>query len=145
MKSENMEKTMYITEQDLEDLVLLLDMYILRNNDKYDHIEKLINDLDKAAVIDQELVPDELVIMDSRVSVKDLDSNNIMTFDLVSSEDSDLDNGKVSVLTQMGTAVFGYRTGDTVEFNLQTSMRRLKIVKVLHLFKEYDKISENFK
>jgi regulator of nucleoside diphosphate kinase len=136
MKTEHTGKTLYITEKDLEGLVLLLDIYILRNPDQYEYFEKLINDLDKATIIDEELVPDELVIINSKVSVIDLDLNKKMTFDLVSSYAVDPDNQKVSGLTPMGAAVLGYRTGDTVECNLPACKRRLKIDKVLHTRKE---------
>jgi len=132
MRSENIQKSIYITEQDLECLILLLDIHILRNNDQEDHIEKLINNLDKANIIDEELVPDELVIINSRVSVTDLDSRKKLTFDLLSNEIADLADGKVSVLAPMGAAVLGYRTGDIVELSILKLKKRFKIEGVLH-------------
>ncbi|MGA1865038.1 MAG: GreA/GreB family elongation factor [bacterium] len=132
MRSENIQKSIYITEQDLENLILLLDIYILRNNDQEDHIEKLINNLDKANIIDEELVTDELVIINSRVSVTDLDSKKRLTFDLLSSEVADLADGNLSVLAPMGAAVLGCRTGDIIELSILKRNKRFKIEGVLH-------------
>jgi regulator of nucleoside diphosphate kinase len=132
MKSEQIAKTIYITEQDLECLELILDMSILKNDGLGDDFGNLLDHLDNAAIIDQELAIDELVVMNSRVSVRFLDSNRKITFDLVRPEGADLNNDRVSVLAPMGAAVLGCRIGDIVEFNVVEGRKRLKIEKVLN-------------
>ncbi|NTW78343.1 MAG: GreA/GreB family elongation factor [Syntrophaceae bacterium] len=39
------------------------------------------------------------------------------TFTLVSPEKSNLEQGRISILTEIGTAIIGYRVGDLIELD----------------------------
>jgi regulator of nucleoside diphosphate kinase len=45
--------------------------------------------------------------------------------------EANVDDGKVSVLAPLGTAVLGYRTGDLIEWNVPGGTRRLQVERVL--------------
>jgi len=69
--------------------------------------------------------------MNSEVAVRDMDSNEEMTFAVVFPSDADVNRQRISILAPMGTAVLGYRVGDTIEWKVPGRRRRLKIERVL--------------
>jgi len=131
MKYEDKEKKLYVTEQDMARLEFILDAAFHKNNHQEENIKKLMDDMDGAVIVNERDVPTDVVIMNSEVSVMDIDSNEKMTFELVFPEDANLDKKKVSVLAPVGSAVLGYRAGDVVEWNVPSRRRRLKINKVV--------------
>jgi regulator of nucleoside diphosphate kinase len=44
--------------------------------------------------------------------------------------DAKIDEGKISVLAPLGTAMLGYRAGDEFEWHVPYGVRRLKVTKV---------------
>jgi regulator of nucleoside diphosphate kinase len=46
--------------------------------------------------------------------------------------EADSEQGKISILAPVGTALLGYRVGDTVEWKLPGGLRRLKIERILY-------------
>ena len=51
---------------------------------------------------------------------------------LVFPSDADIDEGRLSVLAPLGTALLGARVGDLVEVNAPAGVRRIKVEKVLY-------------
>jgi regulator of nucleoside diphosphate kinase len=90
-----------------------------------------MDDLDRADIVDDMDMPDDVVIMNSEVTVIDLDSKQQMTFALVFPENADLDEKKISILAPVGSAVLGYRVGDIVEWRVPLCKRRLMIDRVI--------------
>lgn len=54
-----------------------------------------------------------------------------MTFRLVYHSNVDFGRGKVSILARIGTALIGYRAGDTVDWQTPSGFRRLQIREAL--------------
>jgi regulator of nucleoside diphosphate kinase len=77
-------------------------------------------------------VPKDVVTMHSRVSVRDVRAKESETYTLVYPDEANFDEGKVSVLAPMGTALIGAREGSVVSVDAPGGRRRLKIVKVLY-------------
>ena len=69
--------------------------------------------------------------MNSEVRMQDLDSGKIERYKLVFPDQFRWDNS-VSVLAPIGTAMLGYRVGDTIEWRVPKGIRRLKIVEILY-------------
>jgi regulator of nucleoside diphosphate kinase len=55
-----------------------------------------------------------------------------MELSLVYPSASDTAAKKISILAPIGTAILGYRAGDTVEWEVPAGVRRLKIEDVLY-------------
>lgn len=55
-----------------------------------------------------------------------------MVFTLVFPSDADVEQGKISVLAPLGTAVLGFRRGDTFEWRMPSRVRRLQVEEVLY-------------
>lgn len=95
------------------------------------HVDHLEAELDRADVVLPVDVPFDVVTMNSEVAVRDMDSNEQMTFAVVFPSDADVNRQRISVLAPMGTAVLGYRVGDTIDWKVPGRTRRLKIEGVL--------------
>lgn len=70
--------------------------------------------------------------MNSRLRVRDVDSGRDLTLTIVFPSDADLEQGKISIVAPIGTALLGYRVGDTVEWRVPAGVRRLKIEEILY-------------
>ena len=95
------------------------------------HVNHLESELDRAQVVPPADVPPDVVTMNSEIAVRDVDSNEEMTFAVVFPSDANVDRQTISILAPIGTAVLRYRTGDTIEWNVPGRTRRLKIERVL--------------
>jgi regulator of nucleoside diphosphate kinase len=95
------------------------------------HVDHLESELDRAQVVPPADVPPDVVTMNSEIAVRDVDSNEEMTFAVVFPSDANVNRQKISILAPIGTAVLGYRAGDTIEWNVPGRTRRLRIERVL--------------
>lgn len=126
------ERTIYITEFDLERLEdILADVGKFGNRDRND-LEELETELQKAVLVDSKEIPRDVVTMNSRVSLLDVDKNQSMVLTLVFPKDADIDAGRLSVLSPIGTAILGYSVGDIIEWRVPAGIRRIKIEEVLY-------------
>jgi regulator of nucleoside diphosphate kinase len=70
--------------------------------------------------------------MNSRGELLDLDTGERMEFTLVFPSEANIDEGKISVLAPLGTAMLGYRVGDKFDWTVPYGLRRLKMT-IVHL------------
>ena len=125
--------TIYITETDRERLGNLIQL--VRNQDDRAHlayVNRLEEELDEAEIVAPEDIPPEVVTMRSKVKLNDLDTGEEMVYSIVFPNEANSDEGKVSILAPLATALLGYRRGDTIEFQAPARLRRLKIEEILY-------------
>ncbi|MGH7229846.1 MAG: GreA/GreB family elongation factor [Nitrospiraceae bacterium] len=70
--------------------------------------------------------------MNSRVRFKDLDTTQDKVYTLVFPFEAKLEQQKISVLAPIGTAILGYRVGDTVEWLALGGTRKVQIEEILY-------------
>jgi len=87
-------------------------------------------ELERAEIVAPDKVPADVITMNSRAELLDLDTNERMEFTLVFAADADIEAGKISVLAPLGTAMLGYRVGNEFEWVVPYGRRRLKVVAV---------------
>ena len=126
------ERAIYITKSDLRRLQEVVQIakkfkYLDHNN-----LKKLEQELARAMIVDSTDVPPDVVTMNSKVELLDLDRNERMIFTLVFPNDADIDQGKISILAPIGAAIIGYRVGDTVIWQVPAGQRRIKIQKIFY-------------
>jgi regulator of nucleoside diphosphate kinase len=90
----------------------------------------LEGELRRAEIVTPEAIPSDVITMNSRAELVDLETNEIMQFTLVLPRDAKIDEGKISVLAPLGTAMLGYRVGDEFEWHVPYGVRRLKVANV---------------
>jgi len=125
-------RTIYITEFDMQRLTKLLQDAQFTTYRKSEYLEKLEEELERAHLVKPEEVPADVVTMNSRVRMVDVESREEMTLTLVFPQDADIDQNKISVLAPIGTAMLGYRLGDTFEWVVPDGVRKLRIEEILY-------------
>jgi regulator of nucleoside diphosphate kinase len=70
--------------------------------------------------------------MNSRVRLKDLETNEEKVYTLVFPSEANLEQQKISILAPIGTAILGYRVGDTVEWRVPGGIRKLRLEEILY-------------
>ena len=90
----------------------------------------LEGELKRAEIVAPEAIPSDVITMNSRAELVDLETNEVMQFTLVLPRGAKIDEGKISVLAPLGTAMLGYRVGDEFEWHVPYGVRRLKVTNV---------------
>ena len=122
----------YITEPDYQRLSGLIDRTRERSNSDREYLNKLEAELDRAEIVDPKDIPADVITMRSRVRLKDLVSGETNTYSVVFPTEADFAEGKISVLAPIGTAILGYKRGDTIEWQVPSGLRRLKVEEILY-------------
>lgn len=125
-------RDIYITEHDMTRLKELLQGgFSFAGRDRRS-LESLEDELNRAHVVEPTAVPHDVVTMNTRVRVTDIDTNEGKVYTLVFPSEANLEEQKISVLAPIGTAVLGYRVGDTVEWQMPGGIRKLRIEEILY-------------
>src|SRR5690606_37141434 len=80
-------------------------------------IAALRDELEHAKVVESGKVPRGVVTMHSKVRIRDLAIDETETYTLVYPEEANIDEGKLSVLAPLGTALLGTKQGQIVAFD----------------------------
>ena len=125
------QREIFMTEEDHEKLMHLLDGVRQRRFRDLEHVEKLDEELDRATVVTSKEIPPDVVTMNSEVRLQDLDSDDIKVYRLVFPSQARTENS-ISILAPIGTAMLGYRVGDVIEWRVPKGIRRFKVLNVLY-------------
>ena len=126
------ERTIYITEFDMERLRTLIEDAKRVERFGNEYLDSLEMELARGQVVAPKEVPADVVTMNSKVSLRDLDTDEEMVVTLVFPPDANIAQSKVSVLAPIGTAMLGYRVGDTFTWKVPDGERRLQVEKILY-------------
>lgn len=122
------ERTIYISAYDKKRLMKL----ISRNTPGNNSLKELSKELDRAQVVEPEDMPGNVITMNSRVRLKDIDSGEEMEYTLVFPEDADFKQKRISILAPVGTALIGYSVGDIIEWQVPKGIRKLQVEELLY-------------
>lgn len=125
-------RNIFITDRDMQRLKGLLDSARRFLSRDHQYLATLEAELGQAEVVPAHQVPDGVVTMNSQVRLRDMDTGAESEYRLVFPRDADLARGRISVLAPIGTAILGYRVGETVEFQVPAGRKRLKVKSVLY-------------
>lgn len=93
-------------------------------------IFELEHEIERAIVVDSRQVAQDVVTMNSRALVQ-LDDEEVDVA-LVYPEDADGSAGNLSVCSDIGTAILGYKEGDAFDWRMKDQTRHIRIGKVLY-------------
>lgn len=116
----------YISRYDYAKLRLLLST-ALYSSTRSAALQKLREELDRAAIIDPAAFPAGVVTMDSTVSFEDLETGENEEYTITFPERADVDLKRMSILAPIGTALIGCRVGDIVTWSTPGGLRKLKV------------------
>ena len=126
------EKVIYITDKDKKRLKQLIRDARAFGSEHEVYLKKLEGELNRAKVVKSKEIPKDLITMNSKVRLKDLDTREEMIYRLVFPDAADPEQNKISILAPIGTALIGYRVGDVIEWKVPAGLRKLKVLEVLY-------------
>lgn len=122
------DRTIYVTTADMARLQALL----ARQKNAGEALEKLAAELDRARVVAPEDIPQDIITMNSTAQLRELLTDDVMTYTLVFPDRADYEAGCISVLAPIGTAMLGQREGDEFEWEVPAGPVRLRVEKVIY-------------
>jgi transcription elongation factor GreA len=93
-------------------------------------IAELEHKLATAQIIDEDNMAKDEVLIGATVKLKDLKSGNEITYTLVSEEEADFSQGKISISSPVGSGLMNHKKGDTVEINVPAGVLKYKILSI---------------
>ncbi len=125
-----MNKSIHITTHDQERLQDLLATTAASGPRQQGDWKALAEELRRAIIVQPNEVLADVITMNSRADLIDLDTGETVTFTLVFPQDSYLEDDRISVLAPIGAGMLGYRVGDEFEWRVPDGVRRMKVDKV---------------
>jgi regulator of nucleoside diphosphate kinase len=128
------QKELKITVTQLDFVRLSQLIQTLRENKSVDveYLQFLGIELQKATKIDSRQITPDFVTMNSIFEVTFLETNKIMELRLVYPQQANFSKGLISVLSPLGCALLGYKTGDVVTFKAPKGEQNVRIEKVIY-------------
>ena len=96
------------------------------------YIKNLDHELSNATLLDPDKIPPDVITMNTRVCFSEADESEDFIYTIVYPEDADIEQGKISVLAPIGTALLGYRTGDKVSWKVPAGVKTFIVKKILY-------------
>jgi len=93
-------------------------------------ISKLEETLANARVIDESQLDDSRVSILSRVKLKNLKTQAVVTYTLVPENEADIRNGKISVNSPIARGLLGKKEGETAEIDVPAGLMKFKVEKI---------------
>lgn len=93
-------------------------------------ISKLELTLSRAKIIEARDLPNDKIYILSRVKLKDLKTNELCEYLLVSPEESNFEDHKISVTSPIGKALLGKVKGETVDITVPAGLLRYQILDI---------------
>jgi transcription elongation factor GreA len=93
-------------------------------------IMQLESKLARARIIENENIPHDEILIGATVELIDLSRDETRTYMLVSEEEADFDQGKISVTSPLGRGLIGHKAGETVDIKVPAGTLQLKVVKI---------------
>lgn len=125
------DRKIYVTSEDQRRLSGLIAASGNLDGNGKANLRDLSEELGRAEVVPAEEIPSDVITMNARFRLRDLDTGTVAEYTLVYPGRADFSRGNVSVLAPVGTALLGYREGDTIEWRVPAGLKRLRIEALL--------------
>ena len=125
-----MEKTMLITVDDYQRLKGRIELASLQSRNEI--ADRLMKELKYAKTVAPEKISDNIVTMNSRALLREINSGREVEITVTYPEDADARQQRVSVFSPIGVALLGCREGDITSWRVPGGIGRFKVEKVLY-------------
>jgi len=92
--------------------------------------EELEMELKKAKVVHREELPQDVVRLNSIVTIKEEKENKIMELTVVTPEKANIKQKLISIMSPIGTALIGFRKGQQVKWKVPAGKKTFTIMDV---------------
>lgn len=122
------DRTIYVTAADMRRLRAL----VTNQQNTREDLRALSAELDRAQVVSPAEIPGDVITMNSKARLRELVTDDVMTYTLVFPNLADYQSRRISVLAPIGTAMLGRREGDEFEWVVPAGPVRLHVEKVIY-------------
>ena len=91
---------------------------------------QLSEDLKNVTIVSESELPNDVVTMNSFIKLLDLESSQEFNFYIVPPSRANIKTNNVSCLAPIGMALFGYRTGAEIKWEMPNGFRLYKLLSV---------------
>lgn len=95
-------------------------------------VNELREHVRRARLVRAKEVEPDVVTMNSRVRVRDVESGRVETFTLAYHGEAGMFGDRLTVLSPLGIRVLGARVGDILEWDVPHGVRRLVVERILY-------------
>jgi transcription elongation factor GreA len=84
-----------------------------------------------ADIIETEKLPKDRAVFGSKVVLENVHTSEAVSYQLVGPDESDIENGRISVSSPLGKAVLGRKAGDEISVDVPGGKRIYEIIEIL--------------
>ena len=103
--------------------------------DRQGFIEGRINELEfKLAnidIIETDKLPKDRAVFGSKVVLENIETGEDVSYQLVGPDESDIENGRISVSSPLGKAIIGRKPGDELSLQVPGGRRTYELIEIL--------------
>lgn len=92
--------------------------------------EELETELKKAMLVNKEELPEDVVRLNSTVTIKEEKENKILELTVVTPEKANIKQRFISIMSPIGTALIGFRKGQQVKWKVPAGKKTFTIMEV---------------
>jgi transcription elongation factor GreA len=93
-------------------------------------IVELEGKLAQVRIIEDQDIPSDKAYIGAIVTLKDLDKKEQITYQLLSAEEADFEQNKISIFSPIGKGLLGKKEGDEVKIEVPAGVLNYKILKI---------------
>ena len=102
-------KLIYITDNDMQRLTELIAVAREFSGEDEKYLRDLESELERGKVVKSQDIPSNVITMNSKIRLRNIEAQEEMIYQLVFPGDANADQGKISILAPIGTALLGYK------------------------------------
>ncbi len=91
---------------------------------------ELESKLAKVRIIEDENIPDDQIFIGAIVTLRDLDMDEEFTYMMVSPEEANYEENKISIFAPIGKALLGHRVGEELKIKVPAGTLKYKVLKI---------------
>lgn len=127
------ERNVFITEFDLKRLKGILGGLKRKNRpEARAHLHQLEWELERATVVSPLYLPDNIITMNSRFRIRIPATGEEKVCTLVFPAEESFEQGRISILSLLGSALIGHFVGDTVRYEAPAGPQEIRIEEILY-------------
>ena len=123
--------TIQVTQNDYNTLMELLARNPGATEDEKTRQGALLSELLRADILPEAEIAPDVITLRRRARLVELESGDVLDYTLVLPEEADVNEGRISILAPLGTAMLGFRRGDVFEWTMPGGAMKLKVENVL--------------
>lgn len=103
--------------------------------DRQGFIEGRISDLEfklaNVDIIETDKLPKDRAVFGCKVVLENIETGEDVSYQLVGPDESDIENGRISVTSPLGKAIIGHKPGDELSLEVPGGRRTYELIEIL--------------